>query len=88
MRRFILNCKSAATALMFILTITVSAAANNIIDYTAYPPLLEDNDHLNILILLDLSGSMQYPAYTGCSFSGYDSRREGAFKKQRMTKRY
>jgi Tfp pilus tip-associated adhesin PilY1/regulation of enolase protein 1 (concanavalin A-like superfamily) len=44
-------------------------------DYTAYPPFVTNAVEPNILLVLDHSGSMQFPAYTGCDFGGYDSKR-------------
>jgi Tfp pilus tip-associated adhesin PilY1/regulation of enolase protein 1 (concanavalin A-like superfamily) len=46
-------------------------------DYTAYPPFISSGAAPNILLLLDVSGSMQFPAYYDCStsFSGYSAKR-------------
>ncbi len=45
------------------------------VDYTAYPPFTINVVEPNILLVLDMSGSMQYPAYIGCDFTGYDNKR-------------
>ncbi|MDH4028831.1 MAG: DUF1349 domain-containing protein, partial [Nitrospirota bacterium] len=45
-------------------------------DYTAYPPFITSGAvEPNILLVLDHSGSMQFPAYIGCDFAGYSSNR-------------
>ena len=45
-------------------------------DYTAYPPFVTTGViEPNILLLLDHSGSMQFPAYLECDFQGYDNKR-------------
>lgn len=49
--------------------------AQNMIDYTAYPTFVSSAIEPNILLVLDQSGSMQFPAYTGCQFNGYSSKR-------------
>ncbi len=53
----------------------LAADAYDINDYTAYPPFVSNAEPPNILLVLDESGSMQFPAYTGCGFSGYSSKR-------------
>ena len=42
------------------------AYAQNMADYTAYPPFVTSAVEPNILLVLDHSGSMQWPAYMGC----------------------
>ncbi|MBL7049911.1 MAG: hypothetical protein ISR96_10395, partial [Nitrospira sp.] len=49
--------------------------AQNMADYTAYPPFVTTSVAPNILMVLDHSGSMQFPAYIGCDFTGYDTKR-------------
>jgi regulation of enolase protein 1 (concanavalin A-like superfamily) len=45
-------------------------------DYTAYPPFITSGVAPNILLLLDVSGSMQFPAFHDCtSFGGYNAKR-------------
>lgn len=45
-------------------------------DYTAYPPFVAAGGmDPNILLVLDHSGSMQFPAYIGCDFTTYDNKR-------------
>jgi type IV pilus assembly protein PilY1 len=55
--------------------ISSPAHAQTINDYTAYPPFVTNAVEPNILLVLDHSGSMQFPAYTGCDFGGYSSGR-------------
>lgn len=42
-------------------------------DYCATPPFLPTPVKPNILIVQDFSGSMQFPAYGSCNFTGYNS---------------
>ncbi len=53
----------------------VHVSAQDMNDYTAYPPFVTNAVEPNILLVLDYSGSMQFPAYFGCDFQGYSSRR-------------
>lgn len=41
------------------------------VDYTAYPAFTINIVEPNILIVLDVSGSMQFPAYTGCDLLNF-----------------
>ncbi len=50
------------------------SSAQNMIDYTAYPTFVTSTIAPNILLVLDQSGGMQFPAYTGCQFNGYSSK--------------
>ena len=61
------------TALLFYMPLPTNAL--DIADYTAYPPFVTNAIEPNILLVLDESGSMQFPAYTGCDFSGYSRSR-------------
>jgi len=52
------------------------AKAQVIDDYTAYPPFITSGVAPNILLLLDVSGSMQFSAYHDCTgFTGYSAKR-------------
>ncbi len=55
--------------------ISLKATAQQLSDYTAYPPFVTNAVDPNILLVLDHSGSMQFPAYTGCNFNSYDNKR-------------
>lgn len=52
-----------------------SAATSGLsmLDYTAYPAFTTNSVAPNILLVLDHSGSMAFPAYIGCDFAGYSS---------------
>ncbi len=53
-----------------------AGGAYDINDYTAYPPFVSNAEPPNILLVLDESGSMQFPAYLDCNgWSGYSSGR-------------
>ncbi len=52
--------------------LTDSAVLN---DYVLTPPFITTVVPPNILLVLDESGSMQFPAYLGCSFNSYSSSR-------------
>ncbi len=52
-----------------------SGAVPDISDYTVYPPFVTSAVAPNILMVLDHSGSMQFPAYIGCDFAGYSTKR-------------
>ncbi|MCD6152134.1 MAG: hypothetical protein J7J70_10880, partial [Deltaproteobacteria bacterium] len=43
-------------------------------NYCASPPFVARAVQPNILIVMDVSGSMQFPAYGSCDFSGYDEK--------------
>jgi type IV pilus assembly protein PilY1 len=60
---------------IFLSAIPLQSAAQDINDYTAYPPFVSSAVQPNILLVLDHSGSMQYPAYAGCEFDSYDNKR-------------
>jgi type IV pilus assembly protein PilY1 len=45
----------------------------NMTDYCYIPPVVGQQVKPNVLIVMDLSGSMQFPAYLPCNFSGYSS---------------
>ena len=63
------------TAILILLT-PHYAKAQVIDDYTAYPPFITSGVAPNILLLLDVSGSMQFSAYHDCTgFTGYSSKR-------------
>ncbi len=49
-------------------------AEPEIVDYTAYPAFTTNVVAPNILLVLDMSGSMQFPAYIGEDYSGYSSK--------------
>ncbi|MEC4675401.1 MAG: hypothetical protein VST72_00575, partial [Nitrospirota bacterium] len=51
------------------------AAAQTMNDYCVVPPFITNPVAPNVLLVLDESGSMQSPAYLGCSFGGYSSKR-------------
>lgn len=51
-----------------------TSSAISMADYTAYPPFITNAVAPNILLVLDHSGSMQFPAYIGCDFAGYSGR--------------
>jgi type IV pilus assembly protein PilY1 len=69
---YIIICFIAA---LFIL-IPMQSNAQVMDDYTAYPPFVTTGVAPNILLLLDVSGSMQFPAYHDCtSFGGYSAKR-------------
>ncbi|KPJ97543.1 MAG: hypothetical protein AMK71_13175, partial [Nitrospira bacterium SG8_35_4] len=54
----------------------LQSKAQVIDDYTAYPPFITSGVAPNILLLLDVSGSMQMPAFHDCtSFAGYSAKR-------------
>jgi type IV pilus assembly protein PilY1 len=64
------------TALLFVLAFvcllnTTEAAMN---DYCVNPVSSSLTTKPNILILMDYSGSMQFPAYVSCDFNHYDGR--------------
>ncbi|NOZ70282.1 MAG: hypothetical protein GXP46_13835 [Deferribacteres bacterium] len=62
--------------LIAFLCIPAAAPAYDINDYTAYPPFVSNAEPPNILLVLDESGSMQFPAYLDCNgWSGYSSGR-------------
>ncbi len=44
------------------------------VDYTAYPAFATNAVAPNILLVLDHSGSMAFPAYIGCNWGGYSSK--------------
>jgi type IV pilus assembly protein PilY1 len=43
----------------------------NMIDYCYIPPKVGHQAKPNVLIVMDFSGSMQFPAYVPCNFGGY-----------------
>jgi type IV pilus assembly protein PilY1 len=47
----------------------------NMTDYCYIPPIAEQQVKPNVLIVMDFSGSMQFPAYLPCNFGGYSSSR-------------
>ena len=55
--------------------VPVHSSAQLMSDYTAYPPFVTNAVEPNILLVLDHSGSMQYPAYIGCEFNSYSTKR-------------
>ncbi len=76
MRNCRLYRKSILVLIVLILLLSTSSAfAQTLDDYTAYPPFLRSPDPNNVLLVMDHSGSMQFPAYTGCDFTGYSSNR-------------
>ncbi len=56
---------------ILLMSLSVRSNAEDINDYTAYPPFITNTVAPNILLVLDHSGSMQFPAYIGCDFIGY-----------------
>ena len=42
-------------------------------DYCAVPPFVQTTVTPNVMVLIDFSGSMQFPAYLGCNFNGYSN---------------
>jgi regulation of enolase protein 1 (concanavalin A-like superfamily) len=70
------KCKYIIASLfvMFILTLSAPGGAQNLADYTAYPPFVTNAVAPNVLMVLDHSGSMQYPAYIECDFGGYNAK--------------
>ncbi len=74
MRNRIIDIASSAIVI-FILCISTQSYAQVMSDYTAYPPFVTNAVQPNILLVLDHSGSMQFPAYIGCDFSSYDNKR-------------
>ena len=71
------NYKYCIIGLLFtILAIWPQKGSGQVLsDYTAFPPFVTNAVAPNILLVLDHSGSMQFPAYTGCTFYGYSSSR-------------
>jgi len=64
-----------ATPLILLMPPT-AAAVPVMADYTAYPPFVTSSVAPNILLVLDHSGSMQFPAFHDCaSFLGYSAKR-------------
>ncbi|MFZ8860337.1 MAG: pilus assembly protein [Thermocrinis sp.] len=45
----------------------------NMTDYCYIPPTVGQQVKPNVLIVMDFSGSMQFPTYLPCNFSGYSS---------------
>ncbi|MBI4683262.1 MAG: hypothetical protein HY757_09215 [Nitrospirae bacterium] len=74
MKRNILNIYVLVFAICFSL-VPLQGNAQVMNDYTAYPPFVTSAEAPNILMVLDHSGSMQFPAYIGCDFNGYSSQR-------------
>lgn len=67
--------KKAATlflAITFFFAAFHKADAATMNDYCNQPPFLSTPVKPNVLILMDFSGSMQFPAYLPCSFGGYN----------------
>lgn len=50
------------------------SSALGMADYTAYPNFITNAVPPNILLVLDHSGSMAFPAYIGCDFAGYSNK--------------
>ena len=48
-----------------------SRATAAMTDYCTVPPFVQTTVTPNVMILIDFSGSMQFPAYLGCNFQGY-----------------
>jgi len=44
-------------------------------DYCYSPPSIAQNVKPNVLFVMDFSGSMQFPTYVPCDFSGYDNQK-------------
>jgi type IV pilus assembly protein PilY1 len=47
------------------------SAGANMTDYCYIPPIVGQQVKPNVLIVMDFSGSMQFPAYVPCNFGGY-----------------
>ena len=67
---------------IFLLIVTIlfpvfalRADAQTMNDYCVVPPFISNPVAPNVLLVLDESGSMQFPAYLGCTFEGYSSKR-------------
>ncbi len=61
--------------IIFIFCVPLLTNAQDMANYTAYPPFVTNAIEPNILLLLDQSGSMQYPAYIDCEFNSYNIKR-------------
>jgi len=65
--------------IILILTVFISFSVQksygeiNMNDYCYVPPVLSASVKPNVLIVMDFSGSMQFPAYLPCNFGGYSS---------------
>jgi type IV pilus assembly protein PilY1 len=62
--------------LLLVLVILMSSGLQrsysaNMTDYCYIPPTIGQQVKPNVLIVMDLSGSMQFPAYVPCNFGGY-----------------
>jgi regulation of enolase protein 1 (concanavalin A-like superfamily) len=74
--KYIYIILTVATTLILLIPPTTDAQVPLMSDYTAYPPFVTSSVAPNILLVLDHSGSMQFPAFHDCaSFGGYSAKR-------------
>ncbi|MGB9874459.1 MAG: hypothetical protein ACPLRS_05780, partial [Hydrogenobacter sp.] len=62
--------------LILVLVVAFSAPqvrSASMTNYCYVPPYVSSAVKPNVLIVMDFSGSMQFPAYLPCNFSGYTS---------------
>ena len=50
-----------------------AAAVTAMNNYCSVPPFVQTTVTPNVMVAIDFSGSMQFPAYVGCSFNGYSN---------------
>ncbi len=61
-------------ALVFLIILLIGPSRSaNMSDYCYVPPFVGTSVKPNVLIVMDFSGSMQFPAYVPCNFGGYPS---------------
>jgi len=61
-------------ALVFLIILLIGPSRSaNMSDYCYVPPFVGTSVKPNVLIVMDFSGSMQFPAYVPCNFGGYDN---------------
>ncbi|WP_456393604.1 pilus assembly protein [Persephonella sp.] len=57
--------------ILIFLQIPFYSKASEMEQYCSIPPFLGININPNVVLLMDFSGSMQFPAYYDCNFNGY-----------------
>ncbi len=75
MKRKISPLNLPTFVLLAALAVSVPSPAADMADYTALPPFAGTSQDPNILLVMDESGSMQFPAYLPCHWGGYSSSR-------------
>ncbi|MEM2249469.1 MAG: hypothetical protein QXW26_04560 [Candidatus Nitrosocaldus sp.] len=61
-------------ALVFLIILLIGPSRSaNMSDYCYVPPFVGTSVKPNVLIVMDFSGSMQFPAYVPCNFGGYNN---------------